>query len=200
MRRSRVLGFSLVEVAIILTLTCLLLAIGATSYFRYRANTAVNTAAETVEALLMRAREEAKSSGFALDPSLRQEGVAAVAPAGRHGAEGALAVRVRKRYRAGTPAQLVATKDLSLAAPVEIEVSGLGTVDLDTDTGLEGVFFEVLLKKEGLLTVLAAIPVDVNGEFILAGTRANASIRLNSGSYDRTVELTTRGVIAPDRR
>lgn len=200
MRPATERGISLIEMAVIVGIASVLLAIGATSYFRYRANTAVNTGAETVEVMLMRAKEEAKTSGFALAGTLRQNGVATAAPEGRFGADRAVAVRVRKRYRAGGPVQMVATKDLSLAAPVEVEVAGLGVIDIDTDASQEGVFFEVLVKDGASATLLATVPVDVNGELILAGAAGNGAIRLHSGTYSRAIEVTRRGAIQPDRR
>lgn len=193
-------GFSLAEVAIVLCILGVLLAIGALGYFRYRGHTAVNTACESTEGLLVRAREEAKASGFALSDELKTGGVPTAAAAGRFGADATVAVRVRKRYRAGEPAQTVSTKDLSLAAPIAVEVVGLGTLDIDAETDQEGVFFEILVKSGATVTVLAAIPIEVNGEMLFAGNSAEGAIRFSYQTYDRTITVTRRGVINPDRR
>lgn len=201
MRRLHRHGFSLVELAVIVALAGILLGVGATSYFRYRSHVAVNTAAETVEGLLVRAREEAKASGYPVGDDLRTNGVATAAPPGRQGGDsGAVAARIRKRYRAGQQPQVVTTRDLSSAAAVEVEVVGLGTLDIETETDREGVYFEILVKNGPTASVLAAIPIDVNGEMMFQGQTGQAAIRFSRGAYNRTLELTRRGVINPDRR
>ena len=199
-QRRRGRGFSLIEIAVVVALLAVLLAIGAYSFFQYRGHVAVNTAAETAEGLLTRAKEEAKASGYALADDLRANGVLTAAPPGRFGEDGSVALRIRKRYRAGEPLQVVATKDLSLSATVAVEVIGAGALDLDADSGLEGVFFEVLGKTSGTTTVLSAIPIDVNGEMIFQGNNAGAAIRFSNGSYTRTITMSRRGVVEPDRR
>lgn len=178
----------------------LLASIGAYGFFQYRDHVAVNTAAETAEGLLTRAKEEAKASGYALADDLRADGVGAAAPGGRLGEDGSVALRLRKRYRAGEPLQLVATKDLSASASLAVETTGAGTLDLDIDGDLEGVFFEILVNVAGTTTVVATIPVDVNGEMIFQGKNGSATIRFSKGSYMRTITLSRRGVIEPDRR
>lgn len=201
MRRAGARGFSLIEIAVVVGLLAVLLAIGGYSFSRYRGHAAVNTAAETAEGVLVRAKEEAKASGFALSDDLRTNGVGTAAPSGPFGSDGAIAVRLRKRYRAGQPLQVVATKDLSLNAPITVEVSGAGTIDIDTDTSQEGVFFEILLKSSnGTQTMLATIPVEVNGEMVFQGSNPQAVILFRYGSYSRGITLTRRGVIEPDRR
>lgn len=201
MRRAEPRGFSLLEIAVVVGLLAVLIAIGGYGFQRYRGHAAVNVAAETAEGLLLRAKEEAKASGFALSDDLRANGVATAAPAGKLGEDGSVAVRVRKRYRADQPLQVVATKDLSLNMPIAVEIGGAGTLDIDTDTSQEGVFFEVLVKTpSGTTTVVATIPVEVNGEMIFEGNNDKAALRFSHGSYNRSLTLTRRGVIEPDRR
>jgi prepilin-type N-terminal cleavage/methylation domain-containing protein len=200
MRRPGPRGFSLPEVAVLIAILAILLAIGTPIYFRYRASAAVNTAAETAEGLLSRCREEAKASGYALPDDLVASGVSTAAPAGVAGMDGGVTLRIRKRYRAGEPLQTVTIKDLSLSGRVGVEVVGLGQLDLDGDTSLEGVYFEILVKQGGSTTALATLPVDVNGEFIMQGSNTGGAIRFSSGSYNRLIALTRRGVVNPDRR
>ena len=150
-----------------------------------------DTALETTEGLLTRSREEARSSGYTLSDSLRIDGVADAAPTGRHGADGGVTIRLRKRYRAAEPAQVLSTKDLSLAAPIDVEVSGAGLLDIDVESEQEGVFFEVLVKRNGNLELLATIPVDVNGEMVLQGSAPQGTLTLGHNDYRRSHHLTT---------
>lgn len=198
MRRER--GLSLAEVAVVLALLLVLLAVAVPSYLSYRGRTAVNTAAELTEGIFVRAKEEAKASGFALPETLRASGVSPSAPGGPLGAEGSLSVQLRKRYRAGQPAQLVSSQNLSAAAPVTLETAGFGALDLDTATELEGVYVEFLLTVGGSSSVVATVPVDVNGEMLFHANASSGSIQLSFQDYTRSLTVTTRGVITPDRR
>jgi type II secretory pathway pseudopilin PulG len=190
----------LAEIAVVVGILAILLVIAVPAYFRYRGHTAVNTAAEVTEGLLVRAREDAKASGFALPEPLRTNGVPTAAPAGPFGVDGTVTVRVRKRYRAGEPAQTLTSKDLSMATPISVEVVGLGTIDIDAQNDLEGVYFEILVKSGATATVLATIPIEVNGEMIFAGDTGEGAIRLSYQDYQRTITVSHRGVINPDRR
>lgn len=200
MRRAGRRGLSLAEVAVLLAILAILMAVAVPAYFRYRAHTAVNTALEMTEGLLARAREEAKGSGYALSQDLVAGGVSEPADAGRVGADGAVSVRVRKRYRAGEPAQVLTVKDLSTGVAVDVETTGLGKLDIDEDSSQEGVFFEILVKRGADVHLVASIPVEVNGEMILFEDAGGGSIVLGYADYRRSLDVTRRGVITPDRR
>ncbi len=196
MRKSPSRGFSLVEVGVLLAILALLFALGIPAYVTYRGHQVVNRALEIAEGLAVRAKEEAKSSGFALPDKLRDEGVSAAASGGRKVSQGSLSLRLRKRFRAGEAPLVVTERELSSGRTLEYEISKWGIVDLDADPALEGVYLELL--DGGVL--VAALPIDANGEFYLHGDENVAAIRFLYGDYHRTLELTRRGIARPDGR
>ena len=196
MRKSSSRGFSLVEVGVLLAILALLFALGIPAYVTYRGHQVVNRALEIAEGLAVRAKEEAKSSGFALPDKLRDDGVSAAASGGRKVSQGSLSLRLRKRFRAGEAPLVVTERELSSGRTLEYEISKWGIVDLDADPALEGVYLELL--DGGVL--VAALPIDANGEFYLHGNENTAAIRFLHGDYSRTLELTRRGVARPDGR
>ena len=196
MTKSPPRGITLIEIGVVLGILALLLAIAVPGYMRYRAHQSVNRALEIAEGLAVRAKEEARSSGFALTTSLRENGVTLAAVTGRQSPQGPLALRIRKRFRASQTPQVVSLRELSGGITLDYELSQLGTLDLDANANLEGVFLELLDNG----TPIAVIPVDVNGEFYLLGHENNAFLRFCYGDYSRTLELTRRGASRPDRR
>lgn len=196
MRVSRKRGFSLAEIGVVMGILAIILGLSIPAYVRYRSHQTVNRALEMTEGLAVRAKEEAKSSGFALSDKVRESGVPQAAISGRQQSQGALALRLRKRFRSTEPAQVVTVRDLAPAGSLDYELTGVGLVDIDTDTTLEGVYLELLDGG----TLVAGVPVDVNGEFYLQGTQNNATLSFYSGDYRRTIELTRRGVARPDGR
>ncbi len=196
MRKSPSRGFSLLEVGVLLGILALLLAVGVPAYITYRGHQVVNRALEIAEGLAVRAKEEAKSSGFALPEKLRDDGVTAAANGERRVSQNSVSLRLRKRFRAGEAPQEVSLRALSSGSTLEYEVSKLGVVNLDADPTLEGVYLELLDGGE----IVAAIPIDANGEFYLHGNENIAAIRFLHRDYHRTLELTRRGVARPDGR
>lgn len=179
-----------------LSILALLLALSVPAYISYRGRQVVNRALETAEGLVVRSKEEAKASGFALPDKLRDEGVTVAAGGGRKVSQGSLSLRLRKRFRAGEAPLVVTSRELSSGRTLEYEVSKWGLVDLDADPTLEGVYLELLDGG----TLVAALPIDANGEFYLHGDENVAAIRFLYGDYHRTLELTRRGIARPDGR
>ncbi len=198
---GRKAGFSLAEVAVMLGVMAVLMAVAVPAYSRYRGHIAVNTAAEVTEGLLVRAREEARASGFPLPDSLRGNGVPEAAPSEPLGGnQGGLVARLRKRTQAGAEPTTLLSRELSPSAPLELQAADLGRLDLDTDTSLQGVYFELLLQTAEGQQIVATIPVDVNGEMALHGAKSEAAIHFVHKSYARSLKVTRRGVVTPDRR
>lgn len=200
MRKQR--GFSLAEVSVVLAILLVLVGALVPSYRSYRGRAAVNFAAEVTEGLLVRGKDEAKASGFALPATLRSSGVPTAGLSGPLGLDGTLAVKLRKRYRAGQPAEVLSRRELSTGASIALETAGLGVLDLDTQTDLEGVYLEFVMSNPGSTdTPLATIPIDVNGAMLLHGNNGQGSLRYSYNSnYARSITVTARGVITPDRR
>lgn len=200
-QHRRPAGFSLAEMAVVLGIIGLLVAVAVPGFARYRGHTGVNTATEVTEGLLIRAREEARSSGYPLPDSLRSAGVPTLAPTGRQGgSQATLIARVRKRHQGSEPPQVLSSRELSVGSTLEVQVDHLGVLDLDADVSLEGVYFELLMRVAGTDTPLATVPVDVNGEMVLQGAQAQGAIHFVYSTYSRSLSLSRRGVITPDRR
>lgn len=196
MKKSPSRGITLIEIGVVLGILALLLAIAVPGYMRYRAHQTVNRALEIAEGLTSRAKEEARSSGFALTTSLRETGLTQAALSGRQSPQGPLALRIRKRFRASEVPKVVSLRELSGGVALDYELFQLGTLDLDAEANLEGVFLELLDNG----APIAVIPVDVNGEFYLLGEKNSGFLRFHYGDYNRTLELTRRGASRPDRR
>ena len=75
MRVSRKRGFSLAEIGVVMGILAIILGLSIPAYVRYRSHQTVNRALEMTEGLAVRAKEEAKSSGFALSDKVRESGV-----------------------------------------------------------------------------------------------------------------------------
>ncbi len=189
-------GFSLMEVSIVLGVLAILIAIAIPNFLRYRGHQTVNSAAELTDGMIVRAKEEAKASGFALPETLRKTGPNEGLN-GRH--EGSFSLRIRKRYRAGEPIQTVSHRELPDSATLDIELSNFGLVDLDSDANLIGVYFEIVRTKPST-EILAVIPIDANGEFCLPDAHNLATIHFFYSSYQRAISVTRRGISRPDRR
>lgn len=201
LRTSRQPGFSLAEMAVVLGILAVLAGLAVPLLSRYRGHTSVNSAAEITEGLLVRAREEARASGYPLPETLRASGVSEPAPTELLGGdEGDLVVRLRKRTVAGAPPAVLISRNLSASAPLQVQLSNLGRLDLDADISLQGVYLELLLETGGGARTLCAVPVDVNGEMALLGNQTEAAIHFVHKSYVRSLKLTHRGVVTPDRR
>lgn len=167
---------------------------------RYRGHSAVNRAIELAKIVTQRAGEEAKSAGYPLNDSLKQNGLAvACVAASTPGTE--VSVRLRKRLRAGGPVQTITERKLSDSGRVTLQLSGLGLLDLEAETDINGVFVEFVQSgPDGAETILATIPADVNGEFVLRGASANGSIVFHNRDYSNTLNITHRGVVTTERR
>ena len=78
MRVSRKRGFSLAEIGVVMGILAIILGLSIPAYVRYRSHQTVNRALEMTEDLAVRAKEEAKSSGFALSDKVRPNHIASV--------------------------------------------------------------------------------------------------------------------------
>jgi type II secretory pathway pseudopilin PulG len=193
-------GFTILEICVALGILLVVLATSIPFILSYRGKNSVNRAAEVTKAVVERAAEQAKTVGYPLPDDLKLNGLATAAVAqSTPGLE--VYVRMRKRLTAGTAPSLVSKKELSSSSDMVIRFEHLGLVDLDTETSVNGVFVEFVERDaSGIERVLACLPIDVNGEFVLHSTSANGTIRFAHGSYSRQLELTVRGSCTPDRR
>ncbi|MFA5508006.1 MAG: prepilin-type N-terminal cleavage/methylation domain-containing protein [Vulcanimicrobiota bacterium] len=188
-------GISLVEVLIAITVLFLLVAASTPFYLNYRGRTQVNRAAEVARALIERGGEEAKTSGYPLPEELTRDGLTAAPVAPTRGQT--LVVRLRKQV--GEKSSLIAERPLPGSERFETNLSGLGLLESE-GSQVQGIFVEFLQVVNGIEVVLATIPVDVNGEFVLASEQANGFVQFGYGGHTRTIEITARGVVRSDQR
>ncbi len=199
-RIHRVRGITLAEVAVVIGIFAVLLAVATPAYFSYRGKQAVNTAQDMVEAMLARSREEAMTAGLPFPDDLSASGIVATAPSGMFGqnAEERLIARLRKRDRAGQTPKTLTSRDLSQTASIGLQTEGFGLLDLDTQPDLEGVFFEIVSETGGAETLLASLPVEINGEFLLHQGSDSARLTFDYNGHRQTVGVTRRGVISTE--
>lgn len=193
-------GVTLAEVAVVVGILAVLMAVATPAYFSYRGKQAVNTAQEMVDAMLGRSREEAMTAGLPLPDDLVGAGITEAAPSGMfgQGAEAHLIARLRKRDRAGQTPKTLTSRDLSQTAAIGLQTAGFGLLDLDTRTDIEGLFFEIVSQSAGATTLLASLPVELNGEFVLHQGAGSAQITFSYNSHQQTVSVTRRGVISKE--
>jgi len=194
------IGLTLAEVAVALFIVLLLL--GATTPFilRYRGRSSVDRATEVTKAALERASEEARTAGFPLPDTLKNAGLpTASAPQSTEGAD--LFLRVRRRLRDNTAPETILKREYTNATSVKLGFEHLGFIDLDAEPTLNGLFAEfVEVDESGTETVLATIPVDLNGEFVLHENNAQGFVAFSYGSYGRILTVSHRGTVVLDRR
>lgn len=202
--RNKQRAFTLIEVVVVIAIFTILVGVSVPYYFRYRAHQAVNTAQEQIEGLLLRTKEEAKSIGIPLDKDkLSDNGAYAVNTVNKQGRNGDIIIRIRKRTASQvdpTP-QTIAERNLSQAAKLEISAENLGKVDLDSVQTLKGVYFEILIKDQSSLELLATVPIDINSETVLTtlNSAEKGKITLYSDDYSRSVMINNHGAVTKDR-
>lgn len=188
-------GFTLVEVAVAIGIVLLLLAAATPFYLRNRGKTNVNRAVEVTKALIERASEEAKSSGHPLPEALLQDGMPSPAEAPVEGQE--IVVRIQKK--SNNKVTLISERHLSGSESLSLALTGLGKMDLDS-TDIQGVFLEILQSSQGAETLLATIPVDVNGEFVFAPEQSGAAIHFRYAQHVRGLQMNIRGAVRAEER
>lgn len=195
-RRPRA-AFTLQEVVIAMGIVLLLIGFSAPFIITSRGKTGVNTAVEITKALLDRAGEEARTVGYPLADALKQDGLSDLA-IDKPGSGGRVTIRLRKRLSSGTEPLLLTQKALAVE---EVAFSSLGRLDLESESEINGLFVEfVVLEGGGSESLLATVPVDVNGEFVLAGNAGDGHITFSYGDYSRSINLTINGTSRLDRR
>lgn len=197
--RTRENAFSLAEIVIALSILLLLMGLAVPFLLRYRGHTSVNRAVEISKAVLERATEEAKSSGYPLSTSLTEAGLTEAAQT-ESTPEAPLKVRIRKRTAPGREAAVVSEREFPRSTAIRLGLQNLGTLDLTSQTDQLGVFVEWVENQGGGEAILATVPIDINGQYVLQGNQANARVLFAFGDYQRSLELTRRGVVAVDRR
>jgi type II secretory pathway pseudopilin PulG len=188
------------EVAIAMGILLILIAASIPFILRYRGKTGVNRAAEITKAVIERAGEEAKTAGYPLPDSLKQAGLTSSSPLSSSTGTDIL-LRLRRKTAEGEPPQLVLERNLSSASSLTADFQGLGLLDIDVNNSPKGLFLEFVERSPGgAKTVLATIPIDLNGEFVLLGDQGEGSVTYRHDSYSRTVTLSHRGTVVLDRR
>lgn len=198
-RRFGKSGFTFIEIAVALGIVALLFAIALPFFVRYRGQSSVNRAVEISKAVIERAVEEAKSSGHPLPDQVLQNGLE-TASSPESTPEKSIAVRIRKRTSPAGPAAIITQRELPRSNSFTAHFHQLGLIDLGSDPTLLGVYAEFVETSGTTETVLATLPIDVNGEIVLLGKAGNAFVSFRFGSYARQIELTSRGVVTMDRR
>lgn len=174
-----------------------LLAVATPFYNSYRGRSNVNRAVEVTKAVLERAGEEAKSGGRPLPQSMIENGLAT--PAETPSESQTIVLRIQKRATTGAEAKLIAERHLPRSDSLNLALHGFGILPL-TDTEAPGLFFEILQQSENDETLLATLPIDVNGEFVFQGEESSGAIFFGHGSHVRGLQLNIRGVVVADQR
>lgn len=188
-------AFTLVEVAVAIGVVFLILAAATPFFLRNRGKTHVNQAVEVTKALIERAGEVAKSSGYPLPEDFLQQGLAT--PAGTPVEGQPIIVRIRKR--SNDQVTLISQRPLTGSEGINLALTGLGKLDLDSVT-MQGIFVEIVQEEEGAETLLATIPVDVNGEFVFASGESGAAIHFRYGQHVRGIQMNIRGAVRSEQR
>lgn len=197
-RRLKERGLSLAEIAVALGILLLLMGLVAPFFLNYRGKNRVNRAQELTRALVERAAEQAKTDGYPLPDELKSNGVIASAAAGSTpGSE--LRLRIKRRLSSDQPTELLSDRELSTGGVV-VEFSNLGLIDLEGDATQVGYYLEFVEKTDSATTVLATLPIDVNGEFVLLGNAPEARLRYSFRDYGRELLFRTQGTVTQDRR
>lgn len=192
-------GFTLVELAVALGLFVLLAAAIVPSVLNYRVRSSINESASLTQALIQQGAEAAKTAGSPLADELRLNGLASGQNQASPGVQ--IVIRLRKRLTDGEAAQTLLERVVAKSSSVVTEFEGLGVLDIDTETNHLGVFVEVVERRDTAPdVVLVTLPIDVNGEFVLATTARDARIRFAHNNYSKEVRLTLRGTVTLDRR
>ena len=192
------LGLTLMEIGVALGIVLLLLGFSAPFLLNYRGKSAVNRGVELVKVLAERASEQAKTDGYPLPETLKASGLTTASqPSSSEGSS--LRVQIRRRLRSGDSLQVVSNKSLD-SSSVVADFLGFGLLDIEGDSSQLGYFLEFVEESESGQRTLATIPIDVNGEFVLAENASEARLRLRYGDYQRTVTFRYQGTVTLDRR
>ena len=191
-------GFTLVEIAITVGILLLLIGAAVPFYTSYRGKTNVNRAVEITKAVIERAAEEAKAAGYPLPQDMLVDGLAT--PAADPSNNKTVVLRIRKRVTQAGSAKTIAERHLPGSDGLRVSLSGLGLLPMD-QTDAQGVFLEILQKSELDETLLATLPIDVNGEFVFQqGEQTGAAIFFGYGNHTRGIQMNVRGVVVSDQR
>lgn len=188
------------EICVALGILALIAAAALPMFTRYRGRTAVNRSIEITKAVLERGVEEARTIGSPIPSNLKATGLTDVAVA-TSPPETKVVVRIRKRLSPATTPILVTERSLSDTVNVTLAFSQLGTVDIDSQQDLTGVYVEFATKPTGGTSqILAAIPVDVNGELVLHQSQTAAALGIVYNNYSRSLDVSAGGTVVLDRR
>ena len=188
-------AFTLIEVAVAIGVVLLVLAAATPLFLRNRGKTHVNQAVEVTKAVIERAAEVAKSSGYPLPEDFLQQGLATPAETPVDGQP--ILVRIRKR--SNDQITLISQRPLTGSEGINLALTGLGKLDLDSVT-MQGIFVEIVQEEEGVETLLATIPVDVNGEFVFASGESSAALHFRYGQHVRGIQMNIRGAVRSEQR
>lgn len=185
----------MVEIIIAVGILALLMGLAWLPYANYRAHTAVNNSWELFQTMAQRAIETAKASGYPLPAQMKVDGLSDAALARPPGSQ--LWIRIRSRRQAGATPEIVANRRLTEHASLNLRLQGLGRVELENQTDLRGLFLEVVSRDSaGANLVLAVLPIDVNGEFVLLAGAGSARLDFAIEDYVKSWELSLTGVIS----
>jgi Tfp pilus assembly protein PilE len=196
-RLSASKGYSIVELVVAVGIVLLLLAAATPFYNSYRGKSNVNRAVEVTKAFLERAGEEAKSAGYPLPQSMIEGGLQSPSPATQENQT--VVLRIRKRLTAGGEAKLVAERHLPRSDSLKVALDGFGILPM-TDTDAPGIYVEILQEKDAAETLVATLPIDVNGDFVFQGERSSGAIFFSYGSHVRGLQMNIRGAVKAEQR
>lgn len=197
--RKKEHGFTLLETLVAIGIALLLLAFSAPFIINSRGRSSVNHSVVLTKAWLEDTAEAAKTNGLPLDQNLRETGLIEEAKSQTE-TDTTLWLRRQRRGKKGEPLELLTQVQLSNSDSTRVTTTSIGFLDIEADTEQEGLFVELVERGENSTKVLATIPVDMNGEFLLQGPAGGGTIRYSHGDYSRELAIRVQGTASLDRR
>lgn len=176
-------GFTLVELAMLVLVLAILLAIGLPFLQRMRDRNAINAAADQLKGEVQFAQGEAKAYGVPIADDLKTAPLTDEAVDVLPGGPGYVVGRIRQRPAAAQPAQTLKFFKLGPRDVIGLQFENLPLIDLATTSDLTGTILELGTTpgeelNDAVFTPVASLAFDANGELLLNDTSQLGIINL----------------------
>lgn len=170
MKRSQ-RGFTLIELAMLIAVLALLLAIGLPFLRAMQDRNTINAAADQLKGELQFAQGEAKAYGVPIEDNLKNNPVAGEANDVTTAA-GYVVGRIRQRPALGQPPQTLKFFKLGPRDVIALDFENIPLIEMDAEPQLTGTVLELGTTpgeelSDGTFTTAATLAFDANGELLL---------------------------------